>query len=130
MELKYAVKLSLTRSISKMQRREFLKLSGAVLGSSLLLFGLPQFVAALPVEVQAQGKRYRGYRQGGDIFVSHDDGNTWQLHTRLGPEYSIDHFTVDYADQVYVRVEYMKYRFYLVLAPNDQQWKTVWHLPR
>lgn len=108
-----------------MQRREFLKLSGAALGSTALLLGLPQLVGAMPIEAQAQGKRFRGYRRDGDIFVSHDSGETWQLHTRLGSQCSIQDFKVDYADQVFVKVGFMGYHFYLVLSPNGNQWKTV-----
>ena len=108
-----------------MQRREFLKLSGATFGTTLLFLGLFNQVEALPVEARSQGKYYRGYRKDGDIFISHDDGNTWQLHTRLGPEYSIDDFTVDHADQVYVRVGFMKYHFQLVLAASGDKWKTI-----
>ena len=56
-----------------MQRREFLKLSGAALGSTLLLTGLShQLAAALPVEAQSRGRHFRGYRNDGDIFVSED----------------------------------------------------------
>ena len=108
-----------------MQRRDFLKLSGATLGSTLLLLGLPQFVGAMPVEAQARGKRFRGYRKDGDIFVSHDAGETWQLHTRLGSQYSISDFIVDYTDQVYVKVGFMGYHFHLILSQTGDQWKTV-----
>ena len=108
-----------------MQRREFLKLSGATLGSTLLLLGVPQLVGALPVETQAKGKRYRGYRKAGDIFISHDSGETWQLHTRLGSQYSINDFTVDFADRVYVKVGFMGYHFHLILSQNGDKWKTV-----
>ena len=108
-----------------MQRREFLKLSGATLGSTLLLLGLPQLVGALPVEAQAQGKRYRGYRIAGDIFISHDAGETWQVHTHLGPEYSINDFTVDHADRVHVKVGFKGYHFYLILSEDGDKWKTI-----
>ena len=106
-----------------MQRREFLKLSGATLGSTALLTGLFNVVSALPVEVQARGKNYRGYRNDGNIYVSGDAGETWELHTKLGSEYSIDDLFVDSADQLYARVGFRQYHFHLFLA-KDGQWKT------
>lgn len=106
-----------------MQRREFLKLAGAGLGSTLLL-GLSDQLAVLPVEAKSQGKVFRGYRNGGDIFVSEDDGATWQLHARLGSQYSIDDLFVDTADQMYARVGFMQHHFQLFLSEDGKQWKT------
>ena len=106
-----------------MQRREFLKLAGAGLGSTLLLTGLSRQLAALPVEAKSQGKYFRGYRNDGDIFVSEDDGETWQLHSRLGSQYSIDDLFVDAADQIYARVGFMQYHFQLFLSQDGKQWK-------
>jgi hypothetical protein len=106
-----------------MQRREFLKLSGAALGSTVLATGLFRQLAALPVEAKSQGKHFRGYRNKGDIFVSRDAGETWQLHAKLGSEYSIDDFFVDSADQLYARVGFMQYHFDLFLSEDGTQWK-------
>ena len=107
-----------------MQRREFLKLVGAGLGSTLLLTGLSHQLAALPVEAKSRGKLFRGYRNDGDIFVSDDDGVTWQLHARLGSEYSIEDLFVDTSDQMYARVGFMQYHFQLFLSEDGKQWKT------
>ena len=108
-----------------MQRREFLKLSGAALGSTLLLTGLSnQLAAALPVEAQSRGTHFRGYRNDGDIYVSGDAGESWQLHTRLGSEYSIDDLFVDSSDQMYAQVGFMQYHFQLFLSKDGKQWKT------
>ena len=41
-----------------MQRREFLKLAGAGLGSTLLLSGLSGQLAVLPVQAKSQGKLF------------------------------------------------------------------------
>lgn len=108
-----------------MQRREFLKLWGAALGSALFLTGLSRELASLPVETKFRGKHFRGYRNQGDIFVSEDEGETWQLHARLGSEYSIDDLFVDGADQMYARVGFMQYHFQLFLSEDGKQWKTV-----
>lgn len=107
-----------------MQRRDFLKLAGAALGSTLVLTGLSRQLAALPVEAKSRGKHFRGYRNQGDIFVSEDAGETWQLHARLGSEYSIDDLFVDSADQMYARVGFMQYHFQLFLSEDGKQWKT------
>ena len=108
-----------------MQRREFLKLSGAALGSTLLLTGLSrQLAAGLPVEAQSRGRHFRGYRNDGDIYVSGDAGESWQLHTRLGSEYSIDDLFVDSSDQMYAQVGFMQYHFQLFLSKDGKQWRT------
>lgn len=107
-----------------MQRREFLKLWGAALGSTVLLTGLAHRLTALPVEAVFQGKHFRGYRDQGDIFVSEDAGETWQIHARLGSEYSIDDLFVDAAEQMYARVGFMQYQFQLFLSEDGKQWKT------
>jgi hypothetical protein len=109
----------------EMQRREFLKLSGAALGSTLLLTGLSsQLAAALPVEAQSRGTHFRGYRNDGDIYVSGDAGESWQLHTRLGSEYSIDDLFVDSSDQMYAQVGFMQYHFQLFLSKDGKQWRS------
>lgn len=107
-----------------MHRREFLKLSGATLGSTLLLSGFFRLASALPVEAQSRGKHFRGYRNDGDIFVSEDAGETWQLHTRLGSQYSIDDLFVDSEDQIYAQVGFMQDHFQLSLSKDGRQWKT------
>jgi hypothetical protein len=116
--------MNLSKQELAMQRREFLKLSGAALGSTLLLAGLFREAWALPVEVQAKGKFYRGYRNDGDIFVSGDEGKTWQLHTRLGSQYTIQDLFVNTSDQIYARVGFMQYHFHLFLSKDGKQWKT------
>lgn len=107
-----------------MQRREFLKLAGAALSSALVLTGSSRQLAALPVEAIFKGRHFRGYRNDGDIFVSEDNGETWQMHTRLGSEYSIDDLFVNLDDQMYARVGFMHYHFQLFLSEDGKQWKT------
>ena len=107
-----------------MHRRDFLKLSGAAFGSTLLLTGLFRLTSTLPVEARSRGRHFRGYRNDGDIFVSEDAGETWQLHTRLGSEYSIDDLFVDSSEQMYAQVGFMGYDFQLFLSKDGKQWKT------
>jgi len=107
-----------------MQRREFLKLAGAVLSSAFALTGSSHQLAALPVETIFKGRHFRGYRNDGDIFVSEDNGETWQLHARLGAEYSIADLFVNPDDQMYAKVGFMQYHFQLFLSEDGKQWKT------
>jgi hypothetical protein len=107
-----------------MQRREFLKLAGAALGSTFVLTGVSHQLAALPVEAIFQGKHFRGYRNQGDIFVSEDSGETWHLHARLGSEYSIDDLFVNAGEQMYAQIGFMGYHFQLFLSEDGRQWKT------
>ena len=107
-----------------MQRRDFLKLSGAAFVSTFLATGLSHQIAALPVQAKSGGKHFRGYKNDGDILVSEDAGETWQLHTRLGSEYSIDDLFVDSNDQMYAQVGFMQYQFQLFLSEDGMQWKT------
>ncbi|HET6596933.1 MAG TPA: hypothetical protein VFG81_15010 [Anaerolineales bacterium] len=107
-----------------MQRREFLKLAGTFLGSTVLLTRSFDALTALPVEARFKGRHFRGYRNDGDIFVSEDNGETWQLHTRLGSEYSIDDLFVNPDDQMYAGVGFMHYHFQLFLSEDGKQWIT------
>jgi len=107
-----------------MQRREFLKLAGTALGSALWLTGSSRHLADLPVEAKFNGRHFRGYRNEGDIFVSEDEGETWQLHARLGSEYSIDDLFVNTSDRMYAQVGYLQYQFQLFLSEDGKQWKT------
>ena len=107
-----------------MQRREFLKLAGAAFGSTVLLTGVSSQLAALPVEAISRGKLFRGFRNQGDIFVSEDAGETWQLHAHLGEQYSVDDLFVDHTDQMYARVGFLHYQFQLFLSEDGAKWKT------
>ena len=108
-----------------MQRRDFLKLSGVAFVSTLLLTELSRQVTALPVEAVSRGRHFRGYRNNGDILVSEDAGETWQLHTRLGSEYSIEDLFVDSDDQMHAQVGFLHYQFQLFLSEDGTQWKTL-----
>jgi hypothetical protein len=106
-----------------MQRRDFLKLSGVALGAMLLQPGFFDRVGAAPIETQARGLRFRGSR--GEILHSTDAGKTWQLHTRLGPDYEILDLFTDYAGRVYAQVGFQGFIFHLSLSENGKQWVTV-----
>ncbi len=106
-----------------MQRRDFLKLSGAALGVMLLRPGFFDRVGAAPIETQARGLRYRGRR--GEILISTDAGKTWKLHTRLGSDYEVLDLFTDYAERVYAQVGFQGFIFHLTLSPSGEKWLTV-----
>lgn len=107
-----------------MQRRDFLKFSG-LLSAALFLQLIPQEKMILhPVEAQVGDKHYRGTSDG-DIYESSDTGRTWQLHTRLGHQYSIMDLIVDSSKRVYARVGYLGHSFPLTLSTNGTHWNTL-----
>ena len=107
-----------------MNRREFLKLGGA---ASLFLFlPLVRLESMLPAnsEVQMDGLRYRGTPDG-KIYVSKDRGKTWDLHTFLGPDYSVTDIFADRRGKLFVDVRFQGYTFYLTLSADRKTWRTV-----
>ena len=108
-----------------MDRREFIKLSGLF---SVAFF--TQFIPRLgksinqPVELASGGVIYRG-TQGGDIQTSGDAGLSWQLHTRLGPQYSIISLYSDSSTRVYTKAVFAGRSFELMLSKDKKYWLTV-----
>ncbi len=106
-----------------MNRRDFIKLGGLASLSLFLSFNPLEKLAALPVEMAAQGKVYRGTSDG-KILISEDGRKTWRLHTNLGSMYSIQKFFTDPNNQVKAQVGYQKYTFQLKLSKNGKLWNT------
>jgi len=106
-----------------MNRRDFLQLSGLALASVFLQTSSLGKMARVPVEVESQGKTYRGTVDG-DIYVSEDLGRTWNLHTRFGPQYSITRLSKDANGQIVTMIEYLGYRFQLTLSKTNKYWRT------
>lgn len=105
-----------------MNRREFLKLGG--LASALLSFSFPFSLMSFlnfPVETSAFGKIFRGYRNG-DIYVSEDQGITWQMQYRLGSSYSIMRMFTGSNGKLYLQTAYHSGSFHLTLSPNGRAW--------
>lgn len=106
-----------------MNRRRFLKLAGiASVGAALqisLIGGASRTDAA-----ESAGRRlYRGDRRG-RIYASRDAGRTWQLHTDLGPQYSIRRMGRERNGRVGTSVVYRGREFKLKLATDEQSWRT------
>ena len=108
-----------------LNRRRFLALLGLVslgaVASVPMAGGLA--LGAAPTTVSA-GRLYRGDRTG-RIYVSHDQGTTWQLHTYLGPELKVERLVTDRTDRVHATIGYVGRAFELVLAADQRSWLTV-----
>jgi hypothetical protein len=112
-----------------MRRRSFLKLVGlaSVWATSLGARGaLAAVPAASPSRETAHlgwtGLRYRA--DGGRIYVSADDGASWDHHTYLGPDYAVQRM-VDDASGVRLSVGYGGRTFNLRLGSDQRSWRTV-----
>jgi hypothetical protein len=105
-----------------MDRREFLKAGGTL--STVLVFLSSPFKGFInrPIEYAAGGKTYRG-TAGGDIYVSEDAGKSWQLHTRLGADYTISNIFSGRDGQIYLIVGYKTHTFHLRLNRDEKCWK-------
>ena len=112
-----------------LSRRNFLKVSGLTAGA-LAALRLPKWFS-LALEHGAQSapetggiqsrKLYRG-GEAGSIFMSQDAGQTWQLHSRFGPAYSIQNIFTDANGQIYLLAGFKEHTFELVLSKNEQAW--------
>ena len=106
-----------------MYRRDFLKLGGMLSAAVFMQFNPLGKAASLPVEVESQGKYYRGTFDG-KIYVSANAGKTWQLHTNFGSEFSILRLSAAFGEQVRAELGFSGQSFELALAPNSNFWRT------
>ena len=107
-----------------MYRREFMKLNGLLSVAALMPMARIAQAIFLPIEVQSQGKLYRSSADG-KIYVSVNQGKSWQLHTNFGADFSIAKLATDLWQSVYVQLEYAGYSFHLKLDSNGKDWKTM-----
>lgn len=110
-----------------MHRRSFLKLLAALsVGVAMpLTFDWETVAAAAGTAartVSAGGKPYRS--TGGRVFVSHDGGKTWVLHSNLGPTCPVRRLSVDRQGRLHATVGFRRWSFGLVLAPDQRSWLT------
>ncbi len=106
-----------------MNRREFIKLGGVSVLTLLSGLGGVDVLAQLPVEAAVQGKVYRGTHDG-KIYISENGGNNWRLHTNLGSDYAITHFSTGASNHVQAQVRYQKYTFQLALSKDGRFWNS------
>ena len=107
-----------------MYRRDFLKLSGLLSAAVFMQFNPLGKAASLPVEVESQGKLYRGTADG-KIYISADTGESWQLHTNFGSGFPVLHLTADFWGQVYARLGFESRSFELALVQNGKTWRAM-----
>jgi hypothetical protein len=107
-----------------MVRRDFLKLSGLLSAAVLIQFNPLGKVVSLPVEVESQGRYYRGTSDG-KIYVSADVGKSWQLHTNFGSALSIIGLRSNLQGQIHADLGLDRHSFALALAEDGATWRTV-----
>lgn len=107
-----------------MNRRDFLRIGGAVATALLLQFNPLGKLAMRPVEVKANGMTYRGTLDG-KILISADEGRTWQLHTNFGEDFSILSLFTNLSGQIHAQLEFAGHPFELALVYNSKTWKTI-----
>ena len=108
-----------------MQRRGFLKLLGlATLGVVVRVPFAALTAGAATRTVSAGGLGYRTDGMG-RVFVSRDAGRSWDLHSDLGPSYSITRLEVDKGGRLLSTVDYRGRSFGLVLGANRRSWLTI-----
>jgi hypothetical protein len=106
-----------------MYRRDFLKLSGLLSAAVFIRFNSLGKAFTLPVEVQSQGKLFRGTPDG-KIYVSANEGQSWQLHTNFGREIAILSLAINHKEQIQAQLGFANHTFELALAHNRQAWRT------
>jgi hypothetical protein len=107
-----------------MNRRDFLKVSSLFSAALFIQVGpLSSKARTQPIELEYKGMLFRGTRDG-EIHVSYDSGQTWQLHTRLGTECSITSIFMDWSQRVHTQIAFADRSFDLVLAKGNRYWVT------
>jgi hypothetical protein len=107
-----------------MNRRDFLKI-GALTAAGLFLPSIPLLAAgAKPAELTAGGLKLRG-TQDGEIHLSRDGGQSWQLSSRLGKDFKVTQIFQDSAQRIRAEVVFSSQRFELVLDEGKGCWVTV-----
>lgn len=104
-----------------MKRRDFLKLGGLISASALLSTTALTQLTTLPVETTVGEKIYRG-TYAGEIHVSQDRGNSWQLHTSFGSDYSILDIFTGLDGQLYSHLGFKQHTFHLALSQDERAW--------
>lgn len=103
-----------------MNRRDFLKLSGAASIALLLQAGPAGKLLGAPTQAEAKGVLYRGTPHG-KIYRS-PDGKKWEQMVNFGPDYSIDRVDKDLRGQVFARLRYSGRAFEIRLLDDGKTW--------
>lgn len=109
-----------------MNRRDFLKVGSLSSAAMFVQIG-PLISEAKSLKsdwLKADDVLFRG-TYNGEIHTSRDAGKTWQLHTRLGTEYAVSGFFLDWSQRVHAQVVFAGRNFDLVLGKDKKYWRTV-----
>ncbi len=106
-----------------MNRREFLKLGGAV--SAMLVFPLGSILKEINslATVELNGTTYRG-TEDGKVYTSSDGSRTWRLLTNFGPGITVFSLTAVPRNRIYARLGFAGKSFGLVFSPAERAWRT------
>lgn len=107
-----------------MYRRDFLKLSGLLSAAALLPINSLANAVSLPTEVEVQGWLFRGTPDG-KIFMSADAGQSWQMHTNFGSDFSIVYLGLNFWGQLEAQLGFAGHNFEVALARNGKAWKAM-----
>jgi hypothetical protein len=113
-----------------MRRRSFLKLVGwtsawvALAGPSAVAAATSAAAQTGSATVNAASSSVRYRAEGGRIYVSSNDGQSWTLHTDLGPMYRVDNVGAGRSGSIQATVDYAGRPFTLRLAPDLRWWLT------
>lgn len=104
-----------------MHRRDFLKI--AAISSLALAFPVWKLaeLALAPVEVEYNGRIYRGLRDG-DIHISEDQGQSWRKQTGFGAECPIAKFFTSADGRLFAQLKYQGHSFELFLSEDGGRW--------
>jgi hypothetical protein len=106
-----------------MDRREFLKLGGAISAMLVLSLGLlGQGIDSLTT-VELNGTTYRGASDG-KVYASADAGKTWNLLADFGPGFTVFSLTLVPRGRIYARLGFAGRGFGLVWSQADRAWRT------
>ena len=107
-----------------MNRRDFLKV-GAVLSAAVLVpLNVAGSLAGSLTEVRHGDRLYRGTSEG-ELYMSEDEGQTWNLHTSFGSGLSVEHLWVNFWGQLQARLGIAGHSFELSLAKEGKIWRTM-----
>ena len=106
-----------------MNRRDVLKLGGAL--SLALLLQVSPLGRALrfPSEASAKNLRYRGTLDG--RILSTADGKNWEQVVNFGPDYVIQKVLPDASGNVYAQLQFSGRKFTLMRSMGNTDWHTV-----
>ncbi len=108
-----------------MNRRDFLKIGSMTTAAFFLQANhLPGKALVAPALLEHRGNVFLGTSDG-NILVSRNFGKTWQLHTRLGKDYTVSGFSKDGSQHLYANILFGDRSFVLTLAKGDKFWLSV-----